>query len=305
MNIVDNDFPSFILNSEINPDYTSSSFTAKIEMKKNNKYDLVMLANVGIPRSFYNIDKFNNKFYIKENDDPEIEISLIEGNYTLQNSEETLSANLTFKSIRGWTYSLKFIELNHKWLFTITNAPDFSKISLKFASNSPHKLFGFPKSNDFKDYTTLFFLSPIVMNFEKTKYITVKSDIAHNYGNSDSDSQILARIPVHKTVAFNEIIDFSLNQILDGAKNIHDNNSNSYSFSLFDDEENPMLLNGRHWFGTLVIFSHNNLRNEKRLIKQQLEEIDYIRKERRKKKLQKGTDESLIIDEDDFKEPEN
>lgn len=291
--------PSFVLNSEVNPDYTKSSFNAKIELPKNNNFDLVALTHCGIPRSFYNIDENVNTLIIRKNDEAIPHVFQIPiGNYTLENTGLILSQKLSLEL--GWDVEVVFNGFTHKWDFSIAGV-GFSKIGFQFIRGTPHKLLGFPRHDSSVEFTNPIFSSPIVMNFEKTKYITVKSTIAHNEGNESADSQILARIPVHKTVGFNEIIEYNLIQIQDGCKGIHNNKQNSYFFSIHDDEDFDMRLNGRHWFATITMFQHNNTQNENKLVKEQLEEIDFTRKERAMKKAKQQPREDLMIDEEDFK----
>lgn len=98
--------------------------------------------------------------------------------------------------------------------------------------------------------------SELVVDFELTKYITIKSDISLDQGNSTGDNAILGVIPVNG-VPDGGSISYKLNQLEDESKFLANNNKNFYGFSLWDDHDEPMKLNGIDWFAKLFLYEYN------------------------------------------------
>jgi hypothetical protein len=98
--------------------------------------------------------------------------------------------------------------------------------------------------------------SEYVADFELTKYITIKSNIALDQGNATGDNAILGVIPVFD-VPNGGVINYELQQLEDESKFLSNNNNNIYSFSLWDDHDERMKLNGINWFVKLFMYEYN------------------------------------------------
>ena len=98
--------------------------------------------------------------------------------------------------------------------------------------------------------------SEYVVDFELTKYITIKSNIALDQGNATGDNAILAVIPVFD-VPNGGVINYELTQLEDESKYLSNNKNNIYSFSLWDDHDERMKLNGINWFVKLFLYEYN------------------------------------------------
>jgi len=98
--------------------------------------------------------------------------------------------------------------------------------------------------------------SEYVIDFELTKYITIKSNISLDQGNATGDNAILGVVPV-SGVPNGGLINYELQQLEDESKYLSNNKNNIYSFSLWDDHDERMKLNGINWFVKLFLYEYN------------------------------------------------
>lgn len=95
-----------------------------------------------------------------------------------------------------------------------------------------------------------------MVDFELTKYIVIKSNISLDQGNQSGDNAILGTIPV-TNVPDGGVINYELQQLEDESKFLANNRKNIYSFSLWDDHDEPVNLNGINWFVKLFVYEYN------------------------------------------------
>lgn len=275
------DTPHFIIDSEDRLDGEIEDFHIKLGLQNNNNFDSVALIHAGIPKTYYNIDSINNEFTIIENGVSYTGYMTI-GEYTSNNLPIQAKAAYDALSFANngaspWTYTFIWDSFQHKWQITVTGHAGRPLVpatsGLSFTDHQTHDLLGFVDGETVNYNVSGVITSTNTANFNRTNYITVRSSIAQNLGNSDTNSQILARIPV-KNVAFGDLIIFDVYQLLDATKRLTNNRSNIFSFSIYDDHESLLFLNGRDWFFTLLCYEYNKLG------KWQLEELELIRRQR-------------------------
>lgn len=261
-----NDAPQFIIDSEDRISGDIESFEVKLEVKPNNTYDSVALVHCGIPKSYYNVDSINNEFTFIENGSS-YTIYVPVGEYTKTNLPAIWKAAMDAESLAQnpsspWTYSIIWNSFTYKWEFTVTDHASRALVpatsGLSFSGHQTHDILGFTDEATYNYNSSGFLTSDNVVHFQRTNYITIKSNICHNNGNNAPDSQILARIPV-KNVEFGQLITFDLIQLNDGTKAVANNRRNLYNFSLYDDHDSLLYLNGRDWFLTLFLYEFNKL----------------------------------------------
>jgi hypothetical protein len=260
------DMPQFIIDSDDRITGDIEEFDVKIDLKPNNNYDSVALVHCGIPRSFYNIDNASNSITISENG-VEFSTALPAGDYTSATLPNNIKTQLDEISLANnpttpWTYSCVWDTVSHKWIITVfphAGRPINRATSyLRSNEQQTHDLLGLVADTDTYYNTGNVINPPYTANFHRTNYITVKSNICHNDGNNNPDSQILARIPVRST-PFGELLVYDLMQMEDGSKLLANNRSNLFSFGLYDDHGRVLGLNGRGWFMTLIVYEYNKL----------------------------------------------
>jgi len=286
------DRPNFLIDSSNRTHGINENFSIQLDIKKNNEYDSVSLIQCSIPKTYYCIDDSNNTFTLRENGSSTT-VVIPSGNYNTTNFPSTLKIALEVASLaiggagNAWTYLITYPTSTQpdtgKSTYTITafGGRPYVSASFEFVDDKAHELMGFQEPatvsvNSFNGSSIL--VSTVPNDFERTKYITIKSDIAHNAGNYNPDSYILARLPV-KNTTFGDIIDYNLIQLEDGAKILANGRSNTYVFSIYDDHERILNLNGRDWFLTLFMYKHN-LADEYYIAEQK-----YIIEQRRQEQL--------------------
>lgn len=274
-----NERPTFLVNSDEKLYGTHSEFSIVLPLRPNNKFDSVALVSVGIPKSYYNVDTGLDQFTLTENTTDIAVITLPHGNYNLTNFQRIMelaltNASKTFDATNYWRYALTFDDSTYKWTYTITDnaTRPFVDASFTFVGHETHEVLGFEEDTP-NPFVAKVLTSTYANNFERTKYITVKSDIARNSGNIGTDSSIISYVPV-TTVSFDQIIRHDLVELGDAAKELANNNSSTFSFSIHDDHNRLLELNGRSWFLTLFLYHHNPIDQE------QLDELHYIQEQR-------------------------
>jgi len=259
--------PSFVIDSNSRLDGDIEDFTYKIRLDTNNKYNKVSLIHSGIPKYYYNIDLCNNQFTLIENGVSNT-VELTPGEYTMENFQTTMksildTASATKTPASPWTYDITFDTLTYKWTWTITDhaSRTFASASIDIIEDQCYQLFGFAEELDPpvpNSFIAKSLTSDYPVCFERTNYITIKSNISHNNGNDDPDSQILARIPV-KNTTYGEILTYDVLQVFDASRDLVSSQSNIFTFSLFDDHRRLLCMNGQDWFFTLMIYEYNDI----------------------------------------------
>lgn len=256
------DKPSFLVNSTKRISGTNEIFNYRLDLNDTgHSYDQVALTSVTIPKSYYNLS-YDSLLVLTENG-VDINIPFARGDYNIQNLMHLTIQYLNNASLGGYTYTMTLpdptIEIDtRKFTFT-TNAPVGIPITLTASADTRlHHFLGFVEGNvnTFVDVAgTLTLESPRIYDLEHTKFIIIKSDIGHNTGNLDSDTEVLARIPI--TNPSHKIIHYRLISLEDEIKTLYDPDKNVFSFGLYDDEDRLLNLNGADWSLTLFVARHN------------------------------------------------
>jgi len=229
-----NERPTFLIDSDNRNTGTNSMFTINVPIRQNNKFDTVALVSIGVPKSYYNVDTGLNTFTLKENGASTI-VTLSSGSYNITNYQRLMESQLNTASsvidaVNPWTYTLSFDDSTFKWTYTISApvARAYVSANIILTGHESHEVLGFANDSDnvFDAFGIL--ESTYANNFERTKYITVKSDIARNSGNAGTDSSIVAHIPVN-TTSFDQIIRYDLVDLGDGSRELANNASNCSS----------------------------------------------------------------------------
>ena len=251
------DTPSFLLNSRNREEGTNTSFSFKLELKLGNDYNLVALTSATIPKTWNTINITNNTFVLDENG-PTANIVIPTGNYNVCNFPKILSDLLNTASPNSWKYTVSypdpFIQAD-TGKFTY-NVSENSSVQPSFIFTST----GLDEIMGFEDNSTNLFVgdtldSQLTINMQHTRFVTIKSSISNNFGNTDSDSAILARIPV-EDIPDMGIVHYTLINVQDQAKAISNNRSNLYTFSLHDDRDRELIMDAE-WMLQLFCWEHN------------------------------------------------
>lgn len=251
--------PTYIISSKTRQEGTVNSFTHVVNIGDNSQYDSVGIISSTIPKTYYNCNSLNNNnvFTLVENA-VDIPIVIPVGDYNTNNLPIVLGSLLTSASANGITYGVSYpdelIEAQtHKLSFTKSGA---LTTSLKFNLNQDcANLLGFSQDDYTFSGSLLTSVNSIDLNF--TQYIIIKSNISFNEGTTNSDNDILCQIPTDNSVAFSNNILYNMISLDDASKKLSNKNSKLFNFSITDDDNELLDLNGHDWSFTIMLWEHN------------------------------------------------
>ena len=272
------DKPSFVVDSRDRQDGDIENFSFVINITENDtsgEFNQVAITSCTIPKSYYDL-AVDSELRITE-DGVTRGIIIPKGNYGINSIQNVLLKLLNAPALvdnNKAIYQMRYPDCrldNDVGRFTWgvnkdtgdpTSVPPvvgpFPITWEIVGDNRLHDILGFDK--DISGTTTIPFVngqltSKNVINLEHTKYISIRSNICHNEGARDGDPDILARIPIDDTDK--TVIHYRLIQLEDEIKTLVTSKSNTYRFSLYDDDNRLLDLNGNNWSMTLFVSRYN------------------------------------------------
>lgn len=263
------DKPSFVVDSRDRQDGDIENFSYVLSITDNDtsgEFNQVAITSCTIPKSYYDL-AVDSELRVDEDGIPRV-IVVPKGNYGIDSIQNVLLKLLnepaTADPINKPIYQMRYPDCrldNDVGKFTWTVNKDTSVFPITWeiiGDNRLHDILGFDK--DVSGTTIILFensqlTSKNVINLEHTKYIQIRSNICHNEGSRDGDPDILARIPIDDTDK--TVIHYRLIQLEDEIKTLVTSKSNAYRFSLYDDDNRLIDLNGNNWSMTLFISRFN------------------------------------------------
>ena len=241
------------LNSTERDQGTVSDFTISLPQhllsRKKNQQMRLILNDMNLPYTWYNVQSSNNKFKVYEDDFSATyyECDLLLGSYHVLQLRDHLKQRLDSYSIlygASYIYTVVYDELSAKFKFSAVKEGFEASFSFEFTSTSSHKLMGFePNSDNPSANQTLESSRAINMMFTDALYL--HCDLPTTNVNKSTDggfkiSNVFAKINVN-TVPFSNIIYHNVND--DFITNIPDQFINSLNFSIRTLEHNSIDLN--------------------------------------------------------------
>jgi hypothetical protein len=255
-NTVDHPTPIYIDSSERVSGTDSAFLSAPVLLSAGNTYDSVVVNQVSIPKSWYNVPARFNYFTLIENG-TQIPITIPPGNYNRITLALVVGPLMTAASTIGLTYSLSYpnvaIEADTgKFTFSYTPFGLGEIVELFVDDVSMFQQFGINRNE------TLLFNSPTgtvestnLINFQIINSIFITSDMCveqgylqelHNVGTSQSNAYIYFQ-------QFN--FDLTTKRLLTNA-------NNSWQFALIDEFEREIDLNGINWEVSLILYNRTD-----------------------------------------------
>lgn len=252
------DKPSVIIDSRWRQSGTTGNFEFQIDMP-DNRYDSVCLISCQLPKCYTTINSDDDSFELWE-DAAMVSVQIPRANYNAYEFRIFLKHALEEVSPNGLKYSVDYLENKNKYRFqayTATSGIPTQTIKFVFPLDVVHELMGYDHqtTGTFDANGVLFSQRQVLFQF--TRYITIKSDIAYNAGNSDPDANILARVPVFNTPDLS-FINYSVDNIDDGSRTMYSNKANIFNFSLHDDHDNIIDFNGQNVKLILFLYRRND-----------------------------------------------
>lgn len=272
--------PSFTVDSKkrVNKETTNSSnFTYVLNIDDTN-YDSVTINSAQIPKTYYTLstgvkgsdDLDDNQFKYSEDGGLNYRtITVTPGYYNIYSFAKTLVPLLEAASVAAGgnfkfhiEYPDRLTEVDTgKYTYKVYNnggvQPQF-----KMGDNRIRRMMGLGCYNAVTgaEEDCVFsgdqLVSDEIVNMQWTDHLVIKSNIALNRGNIQQDSAVLAVIPV-TTVPDDSMIIFNSPGLDLDSRELANNGGDLFQFSLYDDQDRLIDLNGSDWFLQIQLFRRN------------------------------------------------
>lgn len=255
----------FHLNTNNRISGTHENCQMELELPSSEEFDRAVLLSCVIPRSYYLVQAPYNTFILREGI-ANTTITVAEGNYSFSSFRAYLQALLTSSSSQGWTYTISIPNTTNqpstgKYTFTSSN----NGASFIFSSTSKlHEQMGFDlgSTNNFVG-TQLISKNVVKFTLEDTLYI--HSDLV-----TGQQDDVLQEIFTAGSFDFSSI-KFQNYTPIEYSKVLSTSNNNSYRFTITDEDDRIINLNGLNCVYTVLIYKNNDVHNiQKDFIKYQL-----------------------------------
>ena len=227
----------YYINSEERNTGSSSNFSFNLDVPDGASFDSVCVLSMTIPKSYYLIRDGYNTFKLT-NGTGEYVISITPGNYNVINFVTTV---LPLLNAHG-TFTMVFNSITGKYTFT-------GDCTLEFYSPLARQ-FGFDETsvNTFIGQ----FSSANVVDFSSTSTLFLHSDMV------DDTTSILQEVYADNTVAYSNIV---YNCKFPGmySKKLGKPGSTVFNFSLTDEHQHEVFLNGHDICITILMYKKENL----------------------------------------------
>lgn len=276
MSLIDSSlYPPMVINfnSKDRIGGTNSSFISKPVDLGINKYNSVCLVQASIPKSWFNMPSGYNVFTLIENS-VSIPITIPVGNYTKINLATTLASVLTTASLNGCTYTITYSNYtqpdNFRYTFAVTGNVGFQP-EFYFDDNSPFRQLGFERLTNYA-FVADTLIGENAVNLSYILRLFIKTDLVQNATDGVLQELLSVGSFAPQSIVFYQQYDFDMNH-----KDLNPNNINSWGFSLVDDFDQLVDLNGINWAFSIVFYQRSithelqkndlMIKNEERLFK--------------------------------------
>ena len=236
----------------------SGSFTVKVDMPPNNTYNRIVVLQACIPKSYYLVQAGYNNFTLLEQDITVL-VSIPSGNYTKNAFIIALTSALNAASPHRYIYSITYpasSETNTGKLTYSVSAQNHTPLD---AQHQPQFIFNLTSNINYqmgfnKNKSYIFIDSTLicqnVIKLQSKDTIFIKSNVV----SSSTDSvlqEIYSAVPDFSDIIYNQ------NSIeLNSKELIY--NSNNITFTITDEDDVPLDLNGQNCVFSVCCFEANN-----------------------------------------------
>jgi hypothetical protein len=253
-NTTDHPLPLYIDSSERISGTNSSFLSRPANISSSNKYHSVVVSQISIPKSWYNVPTNFRTFTLSEGGVLST-VTIPAGNYNRITLANVLPALLTSASTAGKTYTMSYPDVANvadtgKYTFSYTPVVGGDDIKFIFNATSMFQQLGFDQSST-NSFTAGSLISTNVINFQIISSIFITSDMCveegvlqeiHSVGATPSNAYI-----------FYQQIDYDIT-----SKQLLTNTSNSWTFTLIDEYEREVDLNGVNWEMSLILYNRSD-----------------------------------------------
>ncbi len=230
-----------------------ANFSITLPIESNEEFDSVVLLKCQIPKSYYMVRDGFNTFTLTENL-TSITITIPVGNYNRRSFAIVLEQLLNTASLNNFIYTVSYNNSSKegdtgKYSFTcqgFTLPPQFV-----FTENV-FELLGF-NPNSINTFIGGILISSNVIKLQLEDSIYIHSDICVNE-NGDNILEVVyssTNDPTFSIISY-EMIDLETN-----SKNINKSVSNTFKFTLTNENEQQLDLNGLNWVCDIMLYKKN------------------------------------------------
>ena len=232
----------YYISSEMRNSGRGSNFNFTIDIPEGQHFDSVVVLSMSIPLSFYLIRPPYNTMILRE-DSIFKTITVPEGNYDAKNFMSVFKTLLNTNSPNGRVYNISIDIQTASYNFTVSG--NTSQPSFIIGHHLGDQLgFDVNSTNDFVGNSLT---SSDVINFVSTNCLYLHSDIV------DDKTSILQEVYSNNTIPYSYIVYNCVNPDL-YSKRLKTNTSSSFNFSLTDDHNIEIDLNGHEIAVTLMLY---------------------------------------------------
>lgn len=241
-------------------DDTDADFSFEINIPRNSNYDRVCLLQAIIPKSYYIVEAPRNTMTLSENGVETI-ITLLEGNYNVISWITLIGAQLTASSSQGYTYTITFPDSltsldTGKFTYTVTGNAGVQPKFIFNTTTEVHEQFGFSRGST-NTFVGNSLDSANVVKFQAEDVLLIHSDISYNSDQS-AYTDVLQEIYASSTPMYSNVI-YQCTAFEAYSKKLLSANKNIYRFTITDEHNNKINLNGLNCVLTLVCYNKDNI----------------------------------------------
>lgn len=247
----------YYVNSENLLTSTNSSFSVPLQIPDYDQYNRIALLQCNIPVTYYLVQQGQNTFTISENGSIFI-ITIPVGNYSINSFANIVIPLINSASPGHYTYTATYNnsftqQTNGLYTFTVTTLLPVSFIFS--SSNTINEQFGFNNGSTVTftpGITTSTLVSTNVVSFIPESSLFIHCNLVDS-GATD----ILQEIYSGNTIAFSNIV-FTNPDPLAFSKALTSSRNKSVSFSITNQHNVPIYLNGINMLLTIVLYRDND-----------------------------------------------
>jgi hypothetical protein len=241
----------FYINSRNRTDGAdASSCSIVLEIPPHEVFTHVCVIAANIPKSYYLVQAGYNTFTLVE-DGTNIVVTIPAGNYNVISFRTSIATFLT-ASTHGWVYTCTYPPSSGvqtgKFTFSVAGNAGLQP-SFIFTTNV-YERFGF-SANTTQVFVADSLTSTNVVKFQLEDALYLHSDLI-----TDAGSDILQELYTSGTSDFG-IVAYRSNEYQVHSKPIAHGTSNVYRFTITDEDDRVMNLNGLDWVATIMVYCEN------------------------------------------------
>jgi hypothetical protein len=243
MSILDNRI--YYINSENRLSGTSNNFSYTLDIPDGARYDSVCVLSMTIPRSYYVVREGYNSF-ILQLDATSHTITVPAGNYTSLSFISVLKPLLT---AAGGTWTMSISTVTGKYTYGYVGTA-----TVKFIFSNPSRIshqMGFDETSS-NTFVAGALVSANVVDFVSTSTLFLHSDMVQD------QSSILQEVYSDNSVPFSNLV-YNCKFPAMYSKTLQNARSNTFQFSLQDEHDTLVELNGHELCVTLLMYKKENL----------------------------------------------